>query len=154
LDAGTALIDGARALNPNLAIAWSFSAWARVWLGEPELAIDHGMRAMRLSPLDPLLHSTRTAIAWAHFIAGRYEAAVFWGETAQREMGHFQGALRIQAASHALLGRLEEAQNIAGQIRQLYPELRITDAIETSPFRRAEDLSRYTEGLRIAGIPK
>ena len=153
LDAGTALIDRARELNPNLAIAWSFSAWVRIWLGEPELAIEHGMRAVRLSPLDPLLHSARTAIAWAHFIAGRYETAASWAETARRDMGHFQGALRILAASHALLGRFEEARKVTGQIRQLYPELRIADAIETSPFRRPDDLSRYIKGLRIAGLP-
>jgi hypothetical protein len=31
-------------------------------------------------------------------------------------------------------------------------ELRIADAIETSPFRRPENLSRCMEGLRLARI--
>ena len=37
---GGALIDRAIALNPNLAWAWYFSGWVKVWLGEPEEAIE------------------------------------------------------------------------------------------------------------------
>jgi adenylate cyclase len=39
LDEGVALIDRALLLNPNLAWAWLFSGWVRVWLGEPEVAM-------------------------------------------------------------------------------------------------------------------
>ncbi len=45
--AGAALIERALMLNPNHAWAWLFSAWTRVWLGEPETAIEHVDRAMR-----------------------------------------------------------------------------------------------------------
>jgi adenylate cyclase len=40
LDAGIALIDRARELNPNFATAWSSSAWARNYRGEAEVAIE------------------------------------------------------------------------------------------------------------------
>ena len=53
LDDGAALIDRALVLNPNLAWAWFFSGWVKVWLGEPEVAIEREARAMRLSPHDP-----------------------------------------------------------------------------------------------------
>ena len=50
---GDALMDRAIVLNPNLAWAWLFSGWSKVWLGEPEAAIERTARAMRLSPNDP-----------------------------------------------------------------------------------------------------
>ncbi|HVH83282.1 MAG TPA: adenylate/guanylate cyclase domain-containing protein, partial [Steroidobacteraceae bacterium] len=56
LDDGAAFIDRALALNPNLAAAWYYSGWARIWLGEPDSAIEPISRAMRLSPLDPLIN--------------------------------------------------------------------------------------------------
>ena len=69
-------------LNPNLAEAWTFSGWVRVWLGEPEVAIEHFARAMRLSPLDPLMYLAQSGIAFAHFFAGRYDEASSWAEKA------------------------------------------------------------------------
>jgi tetratricopeptide (TPR) repeat protein len=38
---GADLIDRALELNPNLAAAWLFSGWVKVWLGEPDAAIEH-----------------------------------------------------------------------------------------------------------------
>jgi tetratricopeptide (TPR) repeat protein len=52
-DEGKVLTDRALALNPNSAWAWLFSGWVRVWLGEPEAAIDRVSRALRLNPTDP-----------------------------------------------------------------------------------------------------
>jgi TolB-like protein/class 3 adenylate cyclase len=53
LERGTTLIDRAQALNPNLAMAWHQSGWTRVIIGQPDLAVEHLERAMRLSPVDP-----------------------------------------------------------------------------------------------------
>jgi TolB-like protein len=50
VEAGAELIDRALGLNPNLAFGWGASAWVRVWLGEPGLAIEHALRGIRLSP--------------------------------------------------------------------------------------------------------
>jgi TolB-like protein len=57
LDSGAAFIDRAVALDPNFARAWYASGWVRVYRGEPEVAIEHQARAMRLSPLDPILYN-------------------------------------------------------------------------------------------------
>src|SRR5262249_18592333 len=80
LNAGAAFIDRALVLNPNLAAAWYYSGFVRVWLGQPDTAIDHIARAMRLSPLDPITRSFRNATAHAHFCAGRYDQASLWAE--------------------------------------------------------------------------
>ncbi|MGC2025627.1 adenylate/guanylate cyclase domain-containing protein, partial [Bradyrhizobium sp.] len=59
LEEGAALIDRALVLNSNLAEAWHFGGWAKLWLGEPEPAIERFARALRLSPLDPLATGMR-----------------------------------------------------------------------------------------------
>ncbi|HKX10917.1 MAG TPA: adenylate/guanylate cyclase domain-containing protein [Stellaceae bacterium] len=154
-DDGAAFIDRALALNPNLAAAWIFSGWARIWLGEPDVAIDHLARAMRLSPLDPLMARIQAATAYAHFFAGRYDEASSWAGNALRDQPDYVDALRIAVASNALAGRLEQAQKILARLRQLEPALRVSNLRERlGPYRRLEDLARYEEGLRKAGLPE
>jgi tetratricopeptide (TPR) repeat protein len=108
-------------LDPNLASAWLFGGWARIWLGEPDVAVKHIARAMRLSPLDPLMSRMQSAIAYAHFFAGRYDETSSWATKALREFPDYRDALRISAASHALGGRLEQAQKALARLRKLVP---------------------------------
>jgi tetratricopeptide (TPR) repeat protein len=154
LHAGVAFIDRALRLNPNLAAAWTASGWVRNWLGQPDLAIEHLARAMRLSPLDPLTNRTRTATAHAHFFAGRYQEASSWAAMALREWPEFQTALRIAAASNALAGHMEEARNVRKRLQKLDPGLRISNLEdELGPYDRPDYLARYVTGLRAAGLP-
>jgi TolB-like protein/class 3 adenylate cyclase len=155
LDDGIAFLDRALELNPNLARAWNLSGWARIWLGQPEIAIEHLERGKRLSPLDPAAHVAQTAAAHAHFYAGRYDEAYLWAGMALREQPDFQAALRIAAASAALAGRAEEARKACTRWRQLNPMLRVSNFRRTlGPYRRSEDLARQEEGLRKAGLPE
>jgi adenylate cyclase len=154
LDDGAAFIDRALALNPNLAAAWLESGFVRVWLGEPDLAVEQLARAMRLSPLDPHIVRMQAATALAHFIAGRYDMASSWAGTALRAQPDNYTALRIAAASNALAGRLVQAQKALARLRQLDPALRVSNLRDVrGPFRRPEDIARYEEGLRTAGLP-
>jgi len=152
--AGISLIDRALTLNPNLSTAWFFSGWARMWNGEPGLAIEHEEQAMRLSPLDPQCSVMWTAIAFAHFCAGRYDEACLWATKALRETPNFLSGLRIAAAGNALSGRLVEAQEALMCIRQIAPTLRVSIVRHWASFRRPEDLARLEDGLRKAGLPE
>jgi TolB-like protein/Tfp pilus assembly protein PilF len=154
LDAGAAFIDRALVLNPNLAVAWYYSGFVRVWLGEPDTAIDHIARAMRLSPLDPIMRSFRNATAHAHFCAGRYDQASSWAEMVLQENPDSLPSLRIAAASNALSGRATEASEICTRLRQVDPALRISNLRDrVGPYRRSEDIARLIDGLRKAGVP-
>jgi TolB-like protein len=155
LDDGIAFIDRALVLNPNLAAAWYHSGVARNWLGEPDLAIERLARAMRLSPLDPLIGWMQVATAHAHVFAGRYDMASSWAGMALRDRPDYLNALRISAASNALAGRLEQAQKTLARLRQLDPTRRVSNLKDTmGPYRRPEDVARYEEGLRRAGLPE
>jgi adenylate cyclase len=154
LEAGGAMIDRAIALNPNLATAWSASGWVKISLGEPEVAIEHLARAMRLSPLDTGIFGMQAATAFAHFFAGRYGEASSWVEKVIGERPNFVVATRTAAACYALAGRQQEAQKAAAHLLQLQPSFRISKLKDYFPLRRQEHLAIWAEGLRKAGLPE
>jgi TolB-like protein len=155
LEVGAALIDRALVLNSNLAEAWLYGGWVKNFLGEPEPAIERFARAMRLSPLEPRVMGMRAGTAFAHFLLGRYDQAASWVAMALQDNPDYQPGLRIAAASNAMAGRPEQAHKAMARLRQLNPALRVSNLKDVlSPYRRAEDLSRYEEGLRQAGLPE
>jgi TolB-like protein len=149
------LIDRALVLNSNLAEAWFYGGWVRNWLGEPETAIERFARAMRLSPLEWRVTAMRGGTAHADFFLGRYDEAASWAAMALQDNADYQPGLRIAAASNAMAGRPEHAHKAVARLRQLNPTLRVSTLKDVlGPFRRAEDISRYEEGLRQAGLPE
>jgi TolB-like protein len=154
LDGSIALLDRAAFLNPNLAAAWFLGGFLRTWRGEPEGAIAHFERAMRLSPVDPELYRMHAGIAMAHLFAGRLEEASAWAENAYSNLPSLLLAAGAVAASRALAGREEEARRAMAHFRALDPELRISTLATWLPIHRAEDLSIFAEGLRKAGLPE
>lgn len=152
-DDAVAFMDRGLTVNPNSAQAWMLSAWLRVWRGEPDLALDHVARAMRLSPLDPSMYGIHGGMAYAHFLAGRYDMASSCAEKSMRERPIFLLAICISAASNALAGRLEPAQKSMARALECDPDLRTFNLGDLAPFRRAEDLALFAKGLREAGLP-
>ena len=154
LDDGPAFIERALAVNPNLSWALHSSGWTKAMLGDPDAAIKHLTHAMRLSPLDPLSFRAQGGIAFAHFLAGRYEEAITWAEAALRERPNYAAALRELAAAAALIGRLPEAQRAMARLREIDPTRRVSTVKDWLPLRRPDDLKRLQEGLRKAGLPE
>ena len=113
LDRGREFVDRATALDPNMAWAWLFSGWTRVFLGEPEAANEQLARAIRLSPLDPYRASMFGAMASTYFFVGRYDEALGWAErsaSSVRAEGGFLYIRAMMAASAALAGNAARAQ--------------------------------------------
>jgi TolB-like protein len=151
---GAAFIDQALVRDPNLAAGWLFSGFVRIFLGEPDVTVEHAGRAIRLSPLDPFTFLASSVVGRGHFCAGRYDEASWWAEKGLREQPNSAGAARGAAASHALAGRLDQAHKAMARLRQIDPALRVSDLRRMFPFRRPDDLARYEEGLRKAGLPE
>jgi TolB-like protein len=150
---GAALIGRAVQLNPNFAWGWLFSGWVKVWLGEPEVAIEHLGRAMRLSPRDTHMISMNAAAACANFFLGRYVEAWASAEAAMRERPEYGFPYCVAAASAALAGRTEDARKTMAHLRELMPELRTAQIKDLFPLRRAEHLDSFANALREAGLP-
>ena len=108
---------------------------------------------MRLSPLDPHIIGMQAGTAFAHMLAGRYNEASYWAERAMWAQNYVT-PLRIAVASHALAGRLAEAQKALVRLRELDPAACIASFPERAALRRAEDIETLESGLRRAGMPE
>jgi tetratricopeptide (TPR) repeat protein len=128
--------------------------WSRVNRGEPEGAIEYFARAMRLSPLDPQIIAMQGGTAFAHFLAGRYDQALSWAAKAMWAQTNYTTPLFVAAASSALAGRIVEARKAMVRLLELDPALRIANVKDWIPLRRHEDLERFEDGLRKAGLPE
>jgi TolB-like protein len=155
LEEAAALVERALELNRNLAIGWYASGTVKAFRGgEPDVAIEHLARAMRLSPLDPFMFTMQGVTAFAHFFASRYEEAAAWAQRAFRSNPKILGTLRIAAASHALAGRMEEARKFIGRALELDSQMCVGNlADRIGFFRRQEDFDKYAGALRKAGLP-
>ena len=153
-DTGALFSDRALQLNPNLASAWWYSGWIRLWRGEHDIAIKHFERYKRMSPLDPFMSAMHSGAAFAHACAGRYDQAAANADLALNESPNSHQSLRAATASYALAGRIEQAQKAMSRLREIDPALRISNLKEFTPLRRPEDIARYAEGMRKAGLPE
>lgn len=149
---GMSFIDQALLVNPNLARSWNLSGWVRTWLGEPEVAIEHLARAMRLSPLDFAFHAMEAATAFAHLRADRYPETIMWAERALRDQPNNTDALAALSIANSLAGDLDQAQAAMKRLLQLAPGRRVSNYFAT--YVPAERRALIADALRKAGMPE
>jgi TolB-like protein/class 3 adenylate cyclase/tetratricopeptide (TPR) repeat protein len=154
LQSGSSLIDRSLAINSNSATAWHHGGWIKNWLGDPEAGLERFERAMRLSPLDPQLAPMKAGAAHCLFYQGRYDEAASLAALVLQDAPNAQPPLRIKAASSAMAGRTEEAREAVNRLLQLYPSLRVSNLKDVLGPYRAEDVARYEEAMRRAGLPE
>lgn len=154
LDGGNALIERSLSLNPNLATAWMFGGWVKAWMGEAEEAIARSTRAIQLSPHDPSLSNMRRAIAFSYFVAGRYAEAISASERASPLPQNLIFGLATIAASAAHLGDMERARAATARLAVEDPGLTLATLHSRFPLLRADDFSRWEDGLRRAGLAR
>lgn len=147
-----AVLDRALALDPNSAWAWNRSGWLHNYQDDPEMAIKHFERSLRLSPFDPMAFNCDMGIGAAHFIAGRYEESIKWQEKALLSHPSAAWIHRNLAPAYALAGHIGKAAESVRELLRDYPGLRICDVTSALVFSK-EVLDRIAEGLRQAGLP-
>ena len=153
LETGGPTCERAVVLSPNFAPALAYSSFAKIWVGEPQVAIERLSRAFRLSPLDPSLPWWRAILAHAHFHSEDYNAAV---SSALESLIHIEmaDALRVLVASCGWMGAVEKARRAMRRLQAVDFVLRLSTLRQTlGPYREA-GFRRYDEGLRLAGLPE
>jgi adenylate cyclase len=143
----------ALALDPNSAWGWNRSGWLHVYCDQPEIAIEHFQRALRLSPFDPMNSNLWVGVGSAHFVAGRYAQAAESIARGIRERPSLVWPYRTYASALAMAGRLDEARAAVSRLLQAMPGVTVAavqSAVKVSP----EVMSRFAEGLRRAGLPE
>jgi hypothetical protein len=109
-------------------------------------------RRRHLNPLDPRVFLTQSAMAFAHFIAGRDDEAADWAAMALRIKPNWLPALRMTIASNAMRGQAEAAKQALNAYLEIDPDVTITKLCEYYPFRREADRRRLIAAMRAAGV--
>jgi tetratricopeptide (TPR) repeat protein len=124
-----------------------------IYSGRPDEGIGYAEMAIRSSPRDPNNFFRYSDIAAGHFAAGRYGAAIDNAQRAIRQKpGYFEGYI-VAAASHALLGDIEMAREMARDCRSQLPDITIAKASASYMYADPTVLDRLQQGLRLAGFP-
>jgi adenylate cyclase len=145
------MADRAVALNPNSFLAWHFRGWVYRNAGRPEEAIQSFERAIRMNPVDPLLHRSFTGIGYAFTELRCFDEAVAAVKKALRQNPFFAPAHRCLASAFAHLGRDEEAREAAARLLEHDPRFTISSWIARGGQSNAKLL---IEGLRKARLPE
>jgi adenylate cyclase len=145
------MADRAVALNPNSYVAWICRGWVHRNAGLPEEAIRSFERAIRASPVDPLLYRLFTGMGTALIELGRFDEAIVAGKKALRQNTAYAPAYRCLAVAFAHLGRNAEAREAAARALEVDPAFTISAAVARGAMSNAKLL---IEGLRKAGLPE
>jgi adenylate cyclase len=154
VEEGAIFLARAIQLDPNLVLARTWMGWTKVYLGDMDGAIEQLEVAMRVNPLDPLRHTITTAMAYAHFFAGRNDEASVLATDVVRQQPNFVPGQRIMMACHALAGRIDSARQACAAALQMDPTQRISVSNARAPFRRPQDIDKLEQAFRIAGMPE
>jgi adenylate cyclase len=154
VEEGAIFLARAIQLDPNLVLARTWTGWTKVYLGDMDGAIEQLEVALRVNPLDPLRHTISTAMAYAHFFAGRNAEASALATDVVRQQANFLAGQRIMMACHAMAGRIEEARQACAAALRIDPTQRISVSNARAPFRRPQDIDKLEQAFRIAGMPE
>jgi adenylate cyclase len=145
------MADRAVALNPNSFLAWYARGWVYRNAGQPEEAVRSFERAIRLSPVDPMLHQVFNGMGMASIELGRFDEAIVAGKKAQRQNPSYSPAYRCLASAFAHLGRDVEAREAVARVLELDPATTISALIARYGSSNGK---LVIEGLRKAGLPE
>jgi adenylate cyclase len=152
---GLRVIERSLMLNPNSALAWSVSGWSNTYWGRHDTACEAFLRALRLSPADPLAHLFKAGLAGANMAARRFEEAMEWVDQALSEQPSLVFTTRTKLALCGHLGRSAEAREFLGRLLELQPGATIASyRAFAAPFVAPETIAISAEGLRKAGLPE
>jgi adenylate cyclase len=148
-----AILEKAASLNVNGAQVFSSLAWVMNYACvDPDRAILHFKRAMRLSPRDHEIGIMLNGIAIAHLIAGRDDVALPLAQKGIDETPRFASIHRTKMVALVSLGRLPEAKAEADVLLTLDPSFTVSSRVPH--FQDAAFQEKYWGALKVAGLPE
>jgi TolB-like protein len=152
-DSALAAVDRATMINPNAAIVLSFDALTRCLCGAYDKAIEHAQKALRLSPMEPLVYYATVALGLACLFTGRNEEAVNHARKAIDGNRNFAFPHCVLALGCARLGQREEAVEAVRQLIAAAPNFRI-EALRKIRFADPAQLQADLALLHAAHLPE
>ena len=147
------LFDRAVEVSPNSAVAWVRSSPTYSYIGQGRTAYERAATALRLSPQNPQIFYTYSALGFASLIMGDYPAAVSWGEKARAQNPSYTANLRFLVAALAAVNQLDRARQVGAEIMRLEPSFRVGGFVRRHAISEAARREQLGELLRKAGLP-
>jgi len=157
LDLGQSMIEESLSLNPNSAGAWWAGGMLHAFCGNDSDAMSHLDRAHRFNPLDTQPHWHWIAVAYAHFMAGRYADAEQVADRMMSKPAPTASSLRVKIATCGLLGRAQEGGEWVKRLLEIEPAASVSRLKQywEAPLRRNPyALQQFLAGSRLSGLPE
>jgi len=152
-DFALAAVDRAMMINTNAAAVLGFDALTRCVCGSYDTAIEHAGKALRLSPLEPLVYYAAFALALACFLSDRTEEAVAHARKAIEGNRNFAFPYCVLALGCARLGHADEAAQAVRRLVRAAPRFRLA-SLRKIRFADAARVQSDLELLREAHLPE
>jgi adenylate cyclase len=129
-----------------------------MFLGQPEAAIPHIEKAIRLNPHDPNKANRYSGLGACHLLLGNVDRALDLITKARAENPRLWYVHLDLAATLGLRGDLEEARTALAKVIELKPEMNSLDRLRAYPGGGNPEFWALCEntvnlGLRRAGLP-
>jgi adenylate cyclase len=138
-------------MSPHDALTLTIAGQVRLFRGDHERAVGHLTAAWRLAAHEPWRYHIATSLAFAHYLAGRYEAAWAWAQRGL-EAGDY---LQLRAIGGAALGQLGRADESTWQVQHVIdsqPSASARSFLRNIQWEHERDVEHYREGLVKAGL--
>ncbi len=145
-------LDRALALNPNSADVLTMRGMVLNFLGRPAEGLQDIETAIRHNPHHPDWYLI--AIGRSYYMLGRYEDAIPHVERLVEATPELAIGRLMLVAVYAASGRLDAARAEVSAYLKINPTLTIVQVRKIVPFQNQEDLERYLDLLRQAGLPE
>ena len=151
-DRALTVLEKAARLNVNGSQVLNSLGWVMVYAClEPDRAILHFERAMRLSPRDPEIGLMPNGIAFAHLIAGRATQALSAAQKGIDDWPRF-GFVTVEDCGASRPRKAARCEDPAATFLTLDPTFTIKTRLPK--FRDAAFQQRYYGALKAVGLPE
>lgn len=148
MDSALSWFDRSVQLNPNYAMAIYNGALVNAIKGAGQESEQGAMKAIALSPVDPLHYAMLTTRALSHIVRGDYAAAIGWAERGARAPNAHTHIRVIAALACELAGDRKMAEYWASEVRRLDSRFQVATFFKAFPFDHDDTLSRATAALK------
>jgi adenylate cyclase len=146
------VLDQALEMNGNSALALRFSSMMHAFSERYERASEHALRALRLSPFDPMNYHPYLALASVYLFTERFEEAVAYSTKAiQCNPGFSVMHAYLVVSNVNLVASTQRVQRPSGCWRLLRPS-RL--ALSRMAFVRQALMDAFVQALQKAGLPE
>ena len=152
MDGALSWFDRSVQLNPNYAMAIYIRALVNAIKGAGQESEQGAMKAIALSPVDPLHYAMLTTRALSHIVRGDYAAAIGWAERGARAPNAHVHNRLIAALACELVGDRKMAEYWTSEVRRLDSRFQVTTFFKAFPFDHDDTLTRAKAALKRLAI--